>query len=92
MGVNENTHSEKETRNIVDELFGIASNLDMPLDDISEKIFVAYSRKLLRTLDKIEKALDEDDLGTAKELVKELKEDTEKDIVHKVGFYKEETG
>ena len=44
------------------------------------KEFVAYCRKLLRTLNKLEKALDENELDKAKELVKELKEDTQKDI------------
>lgn len=44
------------------------------------KEFVAYCRKLLRFLDKLEKALDNNDIETAKELVKELKEDTQKDI------------
>ena len=44
------------------------------------KEFVAYARKLLRAIEKIEKALDENDIVLAKELVKELKEDTQKDI------------
>lgn len=44
------------------------------------KEFVAYCRKLLRALIKIEKALDENNVELAKELVKELREDTEKDI------------
>ncbi|MBR1740939.1 MAG: hypothetical protein IJ733_03525 [Lachnospiraceae bacterium] len=44
------------------------------------KEFIAYARKLLRVLSKIEKALENEDIETAKELVKELKEDTEKDI------------
>ncbi len=44
------------------------------------KEFVAYCRKLLRVLTKIEKALDENNIELAKELVKELKEDAEKDI------------
>lgn len=42
--------------------------------------FVAYCRKLLRTLNKIETALNDDEIDKAKELVKELKEDTQKDI------------
>ena len=44
------------------------------------KEFVAYARKLLRVLDKLEKALEEDQIDVARELVKELKEDTQKDI------------
>ncbi len=44
------------------------------------KEFVAYCRKLLRTVEKLEKALENDEIETAKELVKELKEDTQKDI------------
>ena len=42
--------------------------------------FVAYCRKLLRILEKLEKALEENEIEKAKELVKELKEDTQKDI------------
>ena len=42
--------------------------------------FVAYCRKLLRTINKLEKALDENDIEQAKEIVQELKEDTQKDI------------
>ena len=44
------------------------------------KEFVAYCRKLLRALTKIEDALNANDIELAKELVKELKEDAEKDI------------
>ncbi len=44
------------------------------------KEFVAYCRKLLRALTKIENALNANDIELAKELVKELKEDAEKDI------------
>lgn len=44
------------------------------------KEFVAYCRKLLRTVSKIEKALDANEIDKAKELVAELKEDTQKDI------------
>lgn len=46
----------------------------------SMREFVAYCRKLLRILDKLEKALEDNKIETAKELVKELKEDTQKDI------------
>lgn len=42
--------------------------------------FVAYCRKLLRTLDKIEKAIENNEIDKAKELVRELREDTQKDI------------
>ena len=44
------------------------------------KEFVAYCRKLLRTINKLEKALNENEIEKAKELVQELKEDTQKDI------------
>ena len=44
------------------------------------KKFVAYARKLLRVINKIEKALNDNDFETAKTLVAELKEDTQKDI------------
>ena len=44
------------------------------------KEFVAYCRKLLRALTKIEDALEKNDIELAKTLVKELKEDAEKDI------------
>ena len=48
------------------------------MEDMRE--FVAYCRKLLRTIEKLEKALDDNEIDKAKELVKELKEDTQKDI------------
>lgn len=48
------------------------------MEDMKE--FIAYCRKLLRTIDKLEKALDENNIEQAKELVQELKEDTQKDI------------
>lgn len=48
------------------------------MEDVRE--FVAYCRKLLRTINKLEKALEENDIDKAKELVQELKEDTQKDI------------
>ena len=44
------------------------------------KEFVAYARKLLRVLTKIEKYLENGENEKALELVKELKEDTEKDV------------
>lgn len=48
------------------------------MEDMKE--FVAFCRKLLRALDKIEKALNDGEIEKAKELVGELKEDTQKDI------------
>ena len=48
------------------------------MEDMKE--LVAYSRKLLRSLVSIKKALDEEDILKAKELVNELIEDTQKDI------------
>ena len=48
------------------------------MEDMKE--VVAYCRKLLRTLDKLEKALDEGEIESAKAYVRELKEDTQKDI------------
>lgn len=48
------------------------------MEDMKE--FVAYCRKLLRTINKIEKALEDDDKEKALELIRELKEDTQKDI------------
>ena len=48
------------------------------MEDMKE--FVAYARKLLRVLAKIEKYLESGENEKALELVKELKEDTEKDI------------
>ncbi len=46
----------------------------------SMKEFVAYARKLLRVLTKIEKYLESGENEKALELVKELKEDTERDV------------
>lgn len=48
------------------------------MEDMRE--FVAYYRKLLRTINNIEKALEDKDSEKALELVRELKEDTQKDI------------
>ncbi|MCR5398493.1 MAG: hypothetical protein K6E68_03050 [Lachnospiraceae bacterium] len=48
------------------------------MEDMKE--FVAYCRKLLRALSKIENALEENNVELAKELVRELKEDAERDI------------
>ncbi|MDO4295002.1 MAG: hypothetical protein Q4D90_02450 [bacterium] len=48
------------------------------MEDMKE--FVAYSRKLLRTLERIEKALEAEKVEEALEMVRELKEDTQKDI------------
>ena len=48
------------------------------MDDMKE--FVAYARKLLRVLAKIERYLENGETEKALELVKELKEDTEKDV------------
>ena len=48
------------------------------MEDMRE--FVAYARKLLRVLTKIEKYLENGESEKALELVKELKEDTEKDV------------
>ena len=45
------------------------------MEDMKE--FVAYARKLLRVINKIEKYLETE---KALELVRELKEDTQKDI------------
>lgn len=44
------------------------------------KEFVAYSRKLLRLLEKLKKLLDNGDYEEAKSLLGELIEDTKKDI------------
>ncbi|MCD8238706.1 MAG: hypothetical protein LUC92_05160 [Clostridiales bacterium] len=44
------------------------------------KEFVAYCRKLLRVLNELETALENDEINSAKRIVKELKEDTQKDI------------
>lgn len=46
----------------------------------SMKEFVAFSRKLLRLLNKLEKYLENGETEKALELVRELKEDTQKDI------------
>lgn len=58
-----------------------------PIENIIERLkmedmkeFVAYARKLLRVINKIEKALNDNDIETAKTLIAELKEDTQKDI------------
>lgn len=48
------------------------------MEDMKE--FIAYSRKLLRSLYKLKKALDDNEVEKAKELVNELIEDTQKDI------------
>ena len=48
------------------------------MEDMRE--FVAYCRKLLRTINNIEKALEDKDSEKALELVRELKEDTQKEI------------
>lgn len=48
------------------------------MEDMKE--FVAYARKLLRVLTKIEIYLEDGETEKALELVKELKEDTEKDV------------
>lgn len=42
--------------------------------------FVGYCRKLLRVIEKIEKLLEAGESEKALELVRELKEDTQKDI------------
>ncbi len=51
--------------------------MDMGMTD---KQFAAFCRKLLREFNKIEDALDKGELDRAKELITELKEDTQKDI------------
>lgn len=48
------------------------------MEDMRE--FVAYSRKLLRILTKLENALENKEYERALEMVRELKEDTQKDI------------
>ena len=48
------------------------------MEDMKE--FVAYARKLLRVINKIEKYLENGESEKALELVRELKEDTQKDI------------
>ena len=50
------------------------------IESIGDKEFVAYSRKLLRENTKIEEALMNDDKLLVLTLIRELKEDTEKDI------------
>lgn len=46
----------------------------------NEKVFVAYSRKLLRSLMLLRKLLDESNIDKAKKLLDELIEDTQSDI------------
>ena len=48
------------------------------MDDMIE--FVGYCRKLLRVILKIEKLLEDNETEKALELIRELKEDTQKDI------------
>lgn len=48
------------------------------MEDMKE--FVSFCRKLLRVLEKIEKYLENGENEKALELVKELKEDAQKDI------------
>lgn len=48
------------------------------MEDMKE--FVAYARKLLRVINKLEKYLEKGETDKALELVRELKEDTQKDI------------
>lgn len=48
------------------------------MEDMKE--FVSYCRKLLRVLQKIEKYLEDGEIEKALELVRELREDAEKDI------------
>lgn len=48
------------------------------MEDMKE--FAAYARKLLRVINKIEKYLENGESEKALELVRELKEDTQKDI------------
>ena len=48
------------------------------MEDMKE--FVAYSRKLLRSLMKLQETLEKNDIEQAKLLVNELIEDTQKDI------------
>lgn len=42
--------------------------------------FISYCRKLLRVVEKIERLLESGEVDKALELVRELKEDTQKDI------------
>jgi hypothetical protein len=44
------------------------------------KEFIAYSRKLLRSLTKLKKLLDDAEYDEAKQMLDELIEDTQKDI------------
>ena len=44
------------------------------------KEFVPYCRRLFRMLNKLEKALNDNEIEKPKELVQELKEDTQKHI------------
>lgn len=48
------------------------------MDNMRE--FISYCRKLLRVVEKIEKLLEAGETDKALELVRELKEDTQKDI------------
>ena len=48
--------------------------------DVHEKMFVAYSRKLLRSLEHIREKIDEGDLKSDKELLNGVIEDTKTDI------------
>ena len=48
------------------------------MEDMKE--FVAYSRKLLRSLLKLRETLEKNDIDQAKILINELIEDTQKDI------------
>lgn len=48
------------------------------MDEMKE--FVAYLRRLKRDIEDIERLLEEDNTERAKELLKQLKEDTQKDI------------
>lgn len=50
------------------------------MDEYNMREFVGYCRKLLRVIEKIEKLLEAGDSAKALELIKELKEDTKKDI------------
>ncbi|WPB35075.1 hypothetical protein [[Clostridium] scindens] len=48
------------------------------MEDMKE--FVAYLRRLKRDLDKLNELLERGDIETAKKELKELREDTQKDI------------
>ena len=54
--------------------------LRMVMDEMREREFIAYSRKLLRTLERITKLLDDNEIEEAKQVLRELVEDTRKDI------------